>query len=144
MNADKSLFSPIKNRRAFEEVSLKIKTLIFDGILKPGDKLPSETDLALQFNVGRQTIREALRILELSGFITVHRGGSGGPIIKDTISNTISALFLDAFRMKKISLAELTVARLEIERVVLNYVMDYIDDSDIRSLQESVNRAKKR
>jgi len=144
MNADKSLFSPIKNRRAFEEVSLKIKTLIFDGILKPGDKLPSETDLARQFNVGRQTIREALRILELSGFITVHKGGSGGPIIKDTILNTISALFLDAFRMKKISLEELTVARLEIERVVLNYVMDSIDDSDIRSLQESVNRAKKK
>jgi len=46
--------------------------------------------------------------------------------------------------MKKISLEELTVARLEIERVVLNYVMDSIDDSDIRSLQESVNRAKKR
>ena len=85
MNVKKELFSPIKSKRTFEEVSGKIKTLIFDGVLKPGDRLPSEIELARQFMVSRQTIREALRILELSGFIKVQKGGSGGPLIKDTI-----------------------------------------------------------
>ena len=65
------IFTPLKGKRAFEEVSSQIKKLVFEGVLKPGDRLPSETELAVRFNVGRQTIREALRILELSGFITV-------------------------------------------------------------------------
>jgi len=67
MNAQKAIFTPIKSKRAFEEVSSRIKELIFEGVLKPGDKVSSEGELAKQFNVGRQTVREALRILELSG-----------------------------------------------------------------------------
>ena len=144
MNKQKTIFDPIKRTRTFEDVSDKIKQLIFDDVLKPGEKLPSEAQLALQFGVGRQTVREALRLLETSGFINIHRGGGGGPIIKDTIFNRISDLFLDAFRIKKITLPELTVARLEIEKVVLNYVIDNADESDIRSLQKNVAEARKK
>ena len=69
--SSKILFAPIKSTRTFEEISLGIKRLIFKGALKPGDKLPSETELARQFNVGRQTVREALRLLELSSLILI-------------------------------------------------------------------------
>jgi DNA-binding FadR family transcriptional regulator len=62
------LFVPIKDLRTVNEISTKIKDLIFSGVLKPGDRLPSEVKLAQQLNVGRQTIREALRLLEISGF----------------------------------------------------------------------------
>jgi len=62
LNIDKALFTPVENKRTFEEVSSKIKALVFEGVLKPGDKLPSEAQLAKQFKVGRQTVREALRI----------------------------------------------------------------------------------
>ena len=37
-----NLFTPIESKRTFEEISSKVKTLIFDGTLKPGDRLPSE------------------------------------------------------------------------------------------------------
>ena len=94
--------------------------------------------------MSRQTIREALRILELSGFRTIQKGGIGGPLIKDTILNTISGLFLDAFRMEKISIEELTIARLEIEKVVLNYVLVHAEESDIRSLHDNLVRARKK
>ena len=93
--SSKIIFTPIKSKRTFEEISFEIKRLIFKGILKPNDKLPSEIELARQFNVGRQTIREALRLLELSGFISIQKGSTGGPIIEDTIFNTISNSFLD-------------------------------------------------
>jgi len=144
MNDPETLFSPIKNKRTFEEVSSKIKELIFDGLLKPGDKLPSESQLAQQFQVGRQTIREALRLLELSGFISIQTGAGGGPFIKNTIFNRIGDLFLNAFRMRNISLEELTVARLEIEKVVLNYVIDQAEESDIMALKKNVLEARKK
>lgn len=73
MGVVRAIFTPVKSKRTFEEVSSKIKNLIFDGTLKPGDRLPSESELAVQFGVGRQTLREALRILELSGFIFMRK-----------------------------------------------------------------------
>ncbi len=144
MNVSETLFKPIKAKRTFEEVSTEIKSLIFKSVLKPSDKLPSEIALARQFNVGRQTVREALRILELSGFITIRKGARGGPIISDTISNTISNSFLDAIQMKSINIGELTLARLEIEKVVLNHAINNADSSDIKDLQENVLKAKRK
>jgi DNA-binding FadR family transcriptional regulator len=140
----KAVFTPIKGSRTFEEVSDQIKKLIFDGVFKPGDKLLPETELAQQFNVGRQSIREALRILELSGFITIQKGGGGGAVIKDTISSTISKLFLDAFQLEKITIEELTVARFEIEKTVLKYAIANADETDLNRLQENVEDARKK
>ena len=142
MSVDKALFTPVENRRTFEEVSSKIKTLVFEGVLKPGDKLPSEAELAKQFNVGRQTVREALRILELSGFIHVQKGFGGGPIIKDTILANVTNLLLDAFQMEKISVDEFVAARLMVEKGILNYAIDNADDQDVKALQENLAEAK--
>jgi DNA-binding FadR family transcriptional regulator len=144
MDKPETLFKPIRIERTFEQVSTKIKSLIFKGILKPGDKLPSETELARQFDVGRQTIREALRILELSGFLTIQRGATGGPIISDTISDAINNSFLDAIQMKTVTIDELTVARLEIEKVVLSHAINNADSSDIEHLRENVLKAKEK
>ncbi len=144
MNNQENLFKPIKNSRIFEEVSSRIKELIFEGFLKVGDRLPSEAELARQFNVGRQTIRESLRLLESSGFISIHRGGAAGPIIKDTILIRIKDLFYDAFRIKKVSLEELTLARLEIEKIVIGYAIDNIDENEIEELWKNITAAKEK
>jgi GntR family transcriptional repressor for pyruvate dehydrogenase complex len=144
MDESKDIFEPFKTKRTFEEVSELIKNQIFKGVFKPGDKLPPEAQLAKQFNLGRQTIREALRLLELSGFITVQKGGGGGPVIKDTILQRIGDLFLDSFRMKKISMEELTEVRADIEQIVLGYVIDRADESDIKRLQKNVREAREK
>jgi GntR family transcriptional regulator, transcriptional repressor for pyruvate dehydrogenase complex len=137
-------FAPIENKRLFEEVSLKIKELIFKDILKPGDKLPSEIELGRQFRVGRQTIREALRRLEFSGFITIQRGSQGGPIIENTIMNSLSDSLLNAIKISNISTKELTYARLQIEALVLTEAIKNIDDKDIADLWENIANAKER
>ena len=108
--AKKGMFTPVRSKRTFEEVSSQIKRLVFEGVLKAEDKLPSEAELAKQFDVGRQTVREALRILELSGFLTVQKGFGGGSVIKDTILKKTTNLLLDAFRMEKITVEEFTAA----------------------------------
>lgn len=144
MFESKAVFTPIKNRRTFEAVSEQIKKMIFEGVYQSGDRLPSEIELASQFEVGRQSVREALRILELSGFITIQKGGGGGARVKDNISGTISRLFLDAFQMEKTSLEELTVARVEIESVVLKHAVQNADKADIDALRENVSVARKK
>ena len=141
---EKKLFSPLQKKRSFEEISNSIKTLILDGALQIGDRLPSEKELAQQFQVGRQTIREALRLLELSGFVTIQRGPGGGPVIKDTILRRIGDLFTGAFRMHKITIDELTRARLEIERVILKFVFENADKQDLKALRENVATSEKR
>lgn len=64
MQSRRALFTPIQSKKIFEEISTEIKKLIFKGTLKPPDKLPSEIELARQFNVGRQTVREGLRLFD--------------------------------------------------------------------------------
>ena len=60
---------PMRRILISDEIIEHIKNLIIDGHLKPGDKLPSEFRMAAQLNVGRSTVREALKVLTHLGFI---------------------------------------------------------------------------
>ncbi len=137
-------FNPIKSKRSFDEIATEIKKMIVEGIFKPGDKLPSESEIARQFNVGRQTVREALRMLELSGFLTVHSGGGGGSIITNTILDTIRKSFLDAVQMHNISVSELTIARAEVEKVVICHAVENSTEEDILALNENISKGSKK
>lgn len=140
----KSLFEPVRNKRTFEDVSDRLKELIFNGALKPGQQLPSETALAQLFQVGRQSVREALRILELSGFIRVRPGVKGGAVVESTILSKIGSLFLDAFKFDRVSMEDFTTARRAIEVSMLDFVFKNAGRSDIESLRDNVARAKAR
>ena len=70
---DFNLFKEIKPKRLSDEISEQIKQLIFQGKLKPGDKLPPERELAEHFNVGRPCLREALNRLRAIGFLDVKK-----------------------------------------------------------------------
>jgi GntR family transcriptional regulator, transcriptional repressor for pyruvate dehydrogenase complex len=139
-----ALFAPLKTKRAFEEISAEIKRMIFSGVLKPGDRLPSEGELGSQFGVSRQTIREAVRRLELAGFIVIQKGASGGPLVVDTILNSIGDSFLDAFQMKKMTTDELTRARVEIEKMVVRNLFGVINKGDIASIRKSIEETKRK
>jgi GntR family transcriptional repressor for pyruvate dehydrogenase complex len=120
-------------------VSSRIKEAIVDGTLKPGDRLPPETELAARFDVSRQTIREALRMLEHTGLVdTPKRGAAGGTVVRNTIPETISGLFVDALRMDSISVDELNDARGRIEAMIVDLAVQRADDEDIRLLSENV------
>ena len=66
----------VKVRRLYLEVAGQIETLIRSGEIKPGERLPSERDLAASFEVSRPTIREAMIALEIAGLVEI-RTGSG-------------------------------------------------------------------
>ena len=70
-------FRPIHTRRAFEEICERIREQLALGVLKPGDKLPPERDLAQQLGVSRNVLREALRSLEMAGVLAAAEGRQG-------------------------------------------------------------------
>src|SRR2546423_7538155 len=61
-----------------ELVSQRLRQRIVRAELAEGDALPSEAELMAQFGVSRPTLREAFRVLESEGLITVRRGARGG------------------------------------------------------------------
>jgi len=137
-----TLIKPVKSKRTFEEVSDKIKDLIFNGTLMPGQRLPSEVELAQLFHVGRQSVREALRVLELSGFITVKSGVKGGAVIEGTMLTKLAGLFLETFKLNKMSLQDCIEARKAIEVMVLDFVFKNATKEDIDVLRSNVMAAK--
>ncbi len=52
------------------------------GRLLPGDRLPAERKLAEQYGVARETLRQALRVLESDGQIAITRGAAGGAVVQ--------------------------------------------------------------
>lgn len=71
----------VKVRRLYIDVATQIEAQIREGSIKPGQRLPSERDLATKFEVSRPTIREAMIALEIAGLVEI-RTGSGIYILK--------------------------------------------------------------
>jgi len=76
MSAKKSSvqLQPIEQNSMTELVAKQLLGLLSGGHLSPGDKLPPERELASQLKVGRTTVREALKLLTLSGLLEARRG----------------------------------------------------------------------
>ena len=69
------VFEPIRPKKISEEIVSQIKQLIAQGDLKPGDRIPSERDLATMLGVSRPSVREAIMVLEAMGFLDSRQGG---------------------------------------------------------------------
>jgi GntR family transcriptional repressor for pyruvate dehydrogenase complex len=85
---------PIRQPRLSHLVAAELRRRIVSGQYAEGDTLPRLPDLAKQFGVSSPSIREALRVLETEGLVTVQRGRDGGVLVlrpqRDRISYTLS------------------------------------------------------
>ncbi len=65
---------PVGRASLSDNIIEQILGLISSGVLKPGDRIPTEKQLCKQFRVGRTSVREALRSLSVMGVLTAHAG----------------------------------------------------------------------
>lgn len=79
------------------------------GRIRPGDRLPPERRLAEQLGVSRETLRQALRILEGSGQIAITRGASGGAVVQDAALDP--RLIREEVRQRSTEIGDLTEFR---------------------------------
>jgi GntR family transcriptional repressor for pyruvate dehydrogenase complex len=108
-------FKPIRQVRVSEEVLSQLKESILLGKFKSGEKLPSERELTEEFQVSRGVIREAIRVLEITGFVILRQGPTGGAFVTDLSFDHVGKAFLDLFLTNKVSIPELANVRFYIE-----------------------------
>lgn len=82
----------VRVSRVADQVSDRIRDLIINGTLRDGDRLPRAEVLMKDFGASGPSVREALRILESEGLITVLRGSAGGCIVHRPDAQTAAYL----------------------------------------------------
>lgn len=107
-------------QRAWRIVLEHIERELLEGRLGPGDHLPSERDLSTDLGVGRSSVREALRVLEVMGLIRTATGSGpqSGAIVIATPSGGMSALLRLQVAAQSFPLADVVRTRLVLEDAV--------------------------
>jgi GntR family transcriptional regulator, transcriptional repressor for pyruvate dehydrogenase complex len=76
-------FTPIEHPSVYELVVDQLRGAIHMGTYAPGEKLPTERELAQRLQVSRLSVREAIRVLEVEGYVETRRDATGGIIVLD-------------------------------------------------------------
>ena len=108
-------FEKIEKNNLSDQVLEKIKQMLMDGVLVPGDKLPPERELCQSFGVSRASVREAIRSLCTMGILEARVGD--GTYVSDN-SQTVLDQLSWAVYLTEAQDAELKEARRIIEPVI--------------------------
>lgn len=100
-----------KGRRAFEVVYDKIRHELAEGVLKAGDKLPAERELAESLGFSRAAVREALRALEATGLVQLQKGVKGGAFIQNANRDDINRSINDIVVLGRVPLRQVMEVR---------------------------------
>lgn len=128
--------------KAAEVVAAQIKTEIISGKYPAGTMLPPETEMAAQLSLSRPTVREALRLLESEGLVSIRPGPRGGPRVERPSSMAVTRSLTTLFQYERVSLAELLEARRAIEPACARVAADRAKPHDIAALKNSIERMR--
>ncbi|GIN86861.1 GntR family transcriptional regulator [Heyndrickxia sporothermodurans] len=121
------------NSKAYLEIVNQIRQMIKDDGLVQGDKLPSERELSERLKVGRSSVREGLRALELLGLIETRRGE--GTFLRDFTEHhlveLLSTFILQDDKVKK----DVPIIKTLIEKDAIRLIIDHLDIDSVLSLK---------
>ena len=137
--ADATRFSvePIRATRTFEAAIEHLTEAIERAGLRSGDRLPNEGALAAELGISKPTLRQALRVLELSGLVEVRRGKSGGVFVVTDLVPAV-AIF-SAVKLEEDAAIDVLHARRVLERAVAHEAMRAATAADMSELQRTVD-----
>lgn len=133
------MLKTVPRQKIRDVVVERLKTFIIEGGLKPGDRLPNETELAAQFGVSRLSLREATKALELFGIVE-SKTGVGLTVGQVDLERVTGHLGFHP-ALQNGSLNQLIETRIVIETGALPYAARRMasDSSVYDSLQERVD-----
>src|ERR1700680_2451334 len=89
----------IRPEKLGDAIAEHLEKLILEGVLRPGERLASERDLALKLDVSRPSLREALEKLQNKGLIETSKGGTVVAQFLAPLSRPLAELFADKPRV---------------------------------------------
>ena len=130
------MFTPVRTRRTFEEAAEQIADRVRAGELRLGDKLPGERELAVQMEISRPTLREAVRVLVDAGVLEVRRGPGGGMFVASDVVPVELVRQRSSVRLGEI--AAVLEARRLIEPGVVQLAAERATEGDLEALERSI------
>ena len=127
---------PVRTTRTFESAIEHLTEAIEKAGLRTGDKLPNESVLAERLGISKPTLRQALRVLELSGLVEVRRGKSGGIFVVTDLVPSV-AIFT-AVKLEEAAAIDVLRARRVLERAVAQEAMRVATAPDLVELERTV------
>ncbi len=116
-----------------DRVISKIKEMIQDGTLKPGDRLPAERKMAADFGFGRAQVREALHKLEFYGIIkTLPQSGS---VINSLDITALDGLISDMLNLQDYDFYSLVETRIVLEVNSIRMCAERRTDDDLKNIE---------
>jgi GntR family transcriptional regulator, transcriptional repressor for pyruvate dehydrogenase complex len=128
---------PVQQQAAYGLAVEGLRRQIQLSLLLPGERMPAERKLAEELNVSRVTLREALRILETEGFISVKRGSRGGAFVADEA--TLNKLALHHISLDPAAAMRALEFREAVERVAANLAATRRTPADLRRFRDALN-----
>ena len=136
-------FKPARKERILQDVILQIEEAIIKGDLEIGAKLPSERDLQAKFQTSRATIREALRVLEQKGLLTIRKGSSGGSFVDQQSGAKIGESLELLIRLGEVTLTQLFDFRSNIEAMAFEAAVHKATEFNIKKIKKKFFRLEK-
>jgi GntR family transcriptional regulator, transcriptional repressor for pyruvate dehydrogenase complex len=132
------IFSRIEHSRTADEVVQQIESLILEGILRVGDRLPGERDLARRFDVSRPILRDALKALEARGLLHTRHGG--GTYVADVIGQVFTKPIMELIASHPKATADYLEYRREMEGMAAEYAAKRATAEDRELLADIMRR----
>ena len=128
------------------QVEEKIRSAIFSGELRGGERLPSEDELGRQFGVSRTTVREALRSLVAQGLIDKSPGVKGGSFVQDVDYQSLGVILQESLHVRlqlgTLRPDEVAMVRQYLEVPAARLAAEHRSARDLAALREVVAREK--
>jgi len=118
-----------------------IKRKIVEDVMRPGDRLPSEKQLTEMYQVGKASVREALKTLEVQGLIQTSPGPNGGSVIAEVTETRIFNHLQSYFFFKDLTAVDVYEIRCIIEPLLASHIAEHADQALIDLLAQNVAAA---
>ncbi|PCH98858.1 MAG: GntR family transcriptional regulator [Rhodobacteraceae bacterium] len=123
-------FEKINPERVSDNVTKQIEKLILRGILRPGERLPSERDLSEKMGVSRPSLREAIGTLETRGLLTTRKGS--GIYVADVLGSAFSEPLIQLFASHDEALYDYLAFRRDLEGLAAERAARMASDTDLK------------
>ena len=130
-----------REEKAYARVIEKVKKMILSGELKPGEKLPPEREFAEKLEVSRNSVREAIRIMDMMGIVSSQQGS--GYYVTCEFQKSITETMAMMFAMDQVNDKQISQVRYSLEVLAFTLALDRVREEDLAKMEECVEKLDK-